>query len=228
MDKHGRLGRIMVQLMKKIKQAIINVPDVEVTINWNKSCVLTLLILGILAASLGKGIYLYINTFILFLFCVMYALIEFNDNNDFFRTSCSALRQSIFFWYCIYGVLNWIICTFLINYNIINIFIICETVALIIISIVVFIIVLISNYKNSQKQQNDVKQTKLVIVYGNIFIILASIIMLIAVNLKGLIGLLYCVCLWVAILMVILLLPIQMAIANCIKYKIIVKEKPTQ
>ncbi len=61
----------MVQLMKKIKQAIINVPDVEVTINWNKYCVLTLLILGILAASLGKGIYLYINTFILFLFWVM-------------------------------------------------------------------------------------------------------------------------------------------------------------
>lgn len=52
--------------------------------------------------------------------------------------------------------------------------------------------------------------------------------MLIAVNLKGLIGLLYCVCLWVAILMVILLLPIQMAVANCIKYKIIAKEKPTQ
>ncbi len=214
--------------MKKIKQAIINVPDVEVTINWNKYCVLTLLILGILAASLGKGIYLYINTFILFLFWVMYALIEFNDNNDFFRTSCFALRQSIFFWYCIYGVLNYIICKFLINYNNINIFIICETVALIIISIVVFIIVLISNYKKSQKQQNNVKQTKLVIVFGNIFIILASIIMLIAVNLKGLIGLLYCVCLWVAILMVILLLPIQMAIANCIKYKIIAKEKPTQ
>lgn len=52
----------MVQLMKKIKQAIINVPDVEFRINWNKYCVLTLLILGILAASLGKGIYLYINT----------------------------------------------------------------------------------------------------------------------------------------------------------------------
>lgn len=217
----------MVQLMKKIKQAIINVPDVEVTINWNKYCVLTLLILGILAASLGKGIYLYINTFILFLFYVLYVLILFNDNNDF-GTSCLALRQSIFFWYCIYGVLNYIICKFLINYNNINIFIICETVALIIISIVVFIIVLISNYKNSQKQQNDVKQTKLVIVFGNIFIILASIIMLIAVNLKGLIGLLYCVCLWVAILMVILLFPIQMAIINCIKYKIIAEEKPTQ
>lgn len=217
----------MVQLMKKIKQALINVPDVKVTINWNKYCVLTLLILGILAASLGKGIYLYINTFILFLFYVLYVLILFNDNNDF-GTSCLALRQSIFFWYCIYGVLNYIICKFLINYNNINIFIICETVALIIISIVVFIIVLISNYKNSQKQQNDVKQTKLVIVFGNIFIILASIIMLIAVNLKGLIGLLYCVCLWVAILMVILLFPIQMAIANCIKYKIIAKGKPTQ
>lgn len=50
--------------------------------------------------------------------------------------------------------------------------------------------------------------------------------MLIAVNLKGLIGLLYCVSLWVAILMVILLLPIQMAIINCIKYKIIAKEQP--
>lgn len=217
----------MVQLMKKIKQAIMNVPDVEVTINWDKYCVLTLLILGILAASLGKGIYLYINTFILFLFVVLYALILFNDNNDF-GTSCLALRQAIFFWYCIYGVLNYIICKFLINYNNINIFIICETAALIIISIVVFIIVLISNYKNSQKQQNDAKQTKLVIVFGNIFIILTSIIMLIAVNLKGLIGLLYCVCLWVAILMVILLLPIQMAIINCIKYKIIAKEKPTQ
>lgn len=146
----------MVQLMKKIKQAIINVPDVEFRINWNKYCVLTLLILGILAASLGKGIYLYINTFILFLFCVLYVLIEFNDNNDFFRTSCSALRLSIFFWYCIYGVLNYIICKFLINYNNINIFIICETAALIIISIVVFIIVLISNYKNSHRtiQQN--------------------------------------------------------------------------
>lgn len=215
------------QLMKKIKQALINVPDVEVTINWNKYCVLTLLILGILAASLGKGIYLYINTFILFLFYVLYVLIEFNDNNDF-GTSCSALRQSIFFWYCIYGVLNYIICKFLINYNNINIFIICETVALIIISIVVFIIVLISNYKNSQKHQNHAKQTKIVFVFGNIFLILASIIMLIAVNLKGLIGLLYCVCLWVAILMVILLLPIQMAIANCIKYKIIAKGKPTQ
>lgn len=213
--------------MKKIKQAIINVPDVEVTINWNKYFVLTLLILGILAASLGKGIYLYINTFILFLFCVMYALVEFNDNNDF-GTSCSALRQSIFFWYCIYGVLNYIICKFLINYNNINIFIICETVALIIISIVVFIIVLISNYKNSQKQQNHAKQTKIVIVFGNIFLILMSVIMLIAVNLKGLIGLLYCVSFVVAILMVILLLPIQMAIANCIKYKIIAKEKPTQ
>lgn len=217
----------MVQLMKKIKQAIINVPDVEFRINWNNYCVLTLLILGILAASLGKGIYLYINTFILFLFYVLYVLIEFNDNNDF-GTSCSALRQSIFFWYCIYGVLNYIICKFLINYNNINIFIICEIVALIIISIVVFIIVLISNYKNSQKQQNHAKQTKIVFVFGNIFLILASIIMLIAVNLKGLIGLLYCVCLWVAILMVILLLPIQMAIANCIKYKIIAKEKPTQ
>ena len=214
--------------MKKIKQAIINVPDVEVRTNWNKYCVLTLLILGILAASLGKGIYLYINTFILFLFCVMYALIEFNDNNDFFRTSCSALRQSIFFWYCIYGVLNYIICKFLINYNNINIFIICETVVLIIISIVVFIIVLISNYKNSQKQQNHAKQTKIVIVFGNIFLILMSVIILIAVNLKGLIGLLYCVSFVVAILMVILLLPIQMAIANCIKYKIIAKEKPTQ
>lgn len=213
--------------MKKIKKAIINVPDVEVTINWNKYCVLTLLILGILAASLGKGIYLYINTFILFLFYVLYVLILFNDNNAF-GTSCSALRQSIFFWYCIYGVLNYIICKFLINYNNINIFIICETVALIIISIVVFIIVLISNYKNSQKQQNDAKQTKIVFVFGNIFLILASIIMLIAVNSKGLIGLLFCVCLWVAILMVILLLPIQMAIANCIKYKIIAKEKPTQ
>lgn len=213
--------------MKKIKQALINVPDVEVTINWNKYCVLTLLILGILAASLGKGIYLYINTFILFLFYVLYVLILFNDNNDF-GTSCSALRQSIFFWYCIYGVLNYIICKFLINYNNINIFIICETVALIIISIVVFIIVLISNYKNSQKHQNHAKQTKIVFVFGNIFLILASIIMLIAVNLKGLIGLLYCVCLWVAILMVILLLPIQMAIANCIKYKIIAKEQPTQ
>lgn len=211
--------------MKKIKQAIMNVPDVEVTINWDKYCVLTLLILGILAASLGKGIYLYINTFILFLFVVLYALILFNDNNDF-GTSCFALRQAIFFWYCIYGVLNYIICTFLINYNNINIFIICETAALIIISIVVFIIVLISNYKNSQKQQNDAKQTKLVFVFGNIFIILASIIMLIAVNLKGLIGLLYCVSLWVAILMVILLLPIQMAIINCIKYKIIAKEQP--
>lgn len=53
--------------------------------------------------------------------------------------------------------------------------------------------------------------------------------MLIAVNLKGLIGLLYCCFLWVATpLMVILLLPIQMAIANSIKYKIIAKEKPTQ
>lgn len=218
----------MVQLMKKIKQAIINVPDVEVTINWNKYCVLTLLILGILAASLGKGIYLYINTFILFLFYVLYVLIEFNDNNDF-GTSCSALRQSIFFWYCIYGVLNYIICKFLINYNNINIFIICETVALIIISIVVFIIVLISNYKNSQKQQNDAKQTKIIIVFGNIFLILASISMLIAVNLKGLVGLFYCCFLWVATpLMVILLLPIQMAIINCIKYKIIAKEKPTQ
>ena len=213
--------------MKKIKQAIMNVPDVEVTINWDKYCVLTLLILGILAASLGKGIYLYINTFILFLFVVLYALILFNDNNDF-GTSCLALRQAIFFWYCIYGVLNYIICTFLINYNNINIFIICETAALIIISIVMFIFVLISNYKNSQEQQNDAKQTKLVFVFGNIFIILASIIMLIAVNLKGLIGLLYCVSLWVAILMVILLLPIQMAVANCIKYKIIAKEKPTQ
>lgn len=217
----------MVQLMKKIKQALINVPDVEVTINWNKYCVLTLLILGILAASLGKGIYLYINTFILFHFYVLYVLILFNDNNDF-GTSCSALRQSIFFWYCIYGVLNYIICKFLINYNNINIFITCETVALIIISIVVFIIVLISNYKNSQKHQNHAKQTKIVFVFGNIFLILASISMLIAVNLKGLIGLLYCVCLWVAILMVILLLPIQMAIANCIKYKIIAKEQPTQ
>lgn len=220
----------MVQLMKKIKQAIINVPDVEVTINWNKYCVLTLLILGILAASLGKGIYLYINTFILFLFYVLYVLIEFNDNNDF-GTSCSALRQSIFFWYCIYGVLNYIICKFLIDYNNINIFIICETVALIIISIVVLIIVLISNYKNSQRtvQQNYAKQTKIIIVFGNIFLILASISMLIAVNLKGLIGLLYCCILWVATpLMVILLLPIQMAIANCIKYKIIAKEKPTQ
>lgn len=217
----------MVQLMKKIKQAIMNVPDVEVTINWDKYCVLTLLILGILAASLGRGIYLYINTFILFLFVVLYALILFNDNNDF-GTSCLALRQAIFFWYCIYGVLNYIICTFLINYNNINIFIICETAALIIISIVVFIIVLISNYKNSQKLQNDAKQTKLVFVFGNIFIILASIIMLIAVHLKGLIGLLYCVSLWVTILMVILLLPIQMAIINCIKYKIIAKEKPTQ
>lgn len=214
--------------MKKIKQAIINVPDVEVTINWNKYCVLTLLILGILAASLGKGIYLYINTFILFLFYVLYVLILFNGNNDV-GTSCSALRQSIFFWYCIYGVLNYIICKFLINYNNINIFIICETVALIIISIVVFIIVLISNYKNSQKQQNYAKQTKIIIVFGNIFLILASISMLIAVNLKGLIGLLYCCILWVATpLMVILLLPIQMAIANCIKYKIIAKEKPTQ
>lgn len=220
----------MVQLMKKIKQTIINVPDVEVTINWNKYCVLTLLILGILAASLGKGIYLYINTFILFLFYVLYVLIEFNDNNDF-GTSCSALRQSIFFWYCIYGVLNYIICKFLIDYNNINIFIICETVALIIISIVVLIIVLISNYKNSQRtvQQNYAKQTKIIIVFGNIFLILASISMLIAVNLKGLIGLLYCCILWVATpLMVILLLPIQMAIANCIKYKIIAKEKPTQ
>lgn len=214
--------------MKK-KQALINVPDVEVTINWNKYCVLTLLILGILAASLGKGIYLYINTFILFLFCVLYVLILFNDNNDF-GTSCSALRQSMFFWYCIYGALNYIICKFLIDYNNINIFIICETVALIIISIVVLIIVLISNYKNSQRtvQQNYAKQTKIVFVFGNIFLILASIIMLIAVNSKGLIGLLFCVCLWVAILMVILLLPIQMAIANCIKYKIIAKEKPTQ
>ncbi len=194
--------------MKKIKQAIINVPDVEFRINWNKYCVLTLLILGILAASLGNGIYLYINTFILFLFCVLYVLIEFNDNNDFFRTSCSALRLSIFFWYCIYGVLNYIVCKFLINYNIINIFIICETVALIIISIVVFIIVLISNYKNSQRtiQQNYAKQTKIVFVFGNIFLILASIIMLIAVNLKGLIGLLYCFFLGLAILMVILLL----------------------
>lgn len=100
--------------------------------------------------------------------------------------------------------------------------------ALIIISIVVFIIVLISNYKNSQKHQNHAKQTKIVFVFGNIFLILASISMLIAVNLKGLIGLLYCVYLWVAILMVILLLPIQMAIANCIKYKIIAKEQPTQ
>lgn len=213
--------------MKKIKQTIINVPNVEVTINWNKYCVLTLLILGILAVSLGKGIYLYINTFILFLFYVLYVLILFNDNNDFV-TSCSALRQSIFFWYCIYGVLNYIICKFLINYNNINIFIICETVALIIISIVVFIIVLISNYKNSQKQQNHAKQTRIVIVFGNIFLILMSVIMLIAVNLKGLIGLLYCVSFVVAILMVILLLPIQMAIANCIKYKIIAKEKPTQ
>lgn len=219
----------MVQLMKKIKQAIINVPDVELRSNWNKYCVLTLLILGILAASLGKGIYLYINTFILFLFCVLYVLIEFNDNNDYFRTSCSALRQSMFFWYCIYGALNYIICKFLINYNNINIFIICETVALIIISIVVFIIVLISNYKNSQKQQNYAKQTKIVFVFGNIFLILASISMLIAVNLKGLIGLLYCVCLWVATpLMVMLLLPIQMAFINCIKYKIIAEEKPTQ
>lgn len=218
----------MVQLMKKIKQAIINVPDVEVTINWNKYCVLTLLILGILAASLGKGIYLYINTFILFLFYVLYVLILFNDNNDF-GTSCSVLRQSIFFWYCIYGVLNYIICKFLIDYNNINIFIICETVALIIISIVVFIIVLISNYKNSQKHQNHAKQTKIVFVFGNIFLILASISMLIAVNLKGLIGLLYCCFLWVATpLMVILLLPIQMAIINCIKYKIIAKGKPTQ
>lgn len=217
----------MVQLMKKIKQAIINVPAVEVTINWNKYCVLTLLILGILAASLGKGIYLYINTFILFHFYVLYVLIEFNDNNDF-GTSCSALRQSIFFWYCIYGVLNYIICKFLIDYNNINIFIICETVALIIISIVVFIIVLISNYKNSQKHQNHAKQTRIVIVFGNIFLILMSTIMLIAVNLKGLIGLLYCVSFVVAILMVILLLPIQMAIANCIKYKIIAKEQPTQ
>lgn len=220
----------MVQLMKKIKQAIINVPDVEFRINWNKYFVLTLLILGILAASLGKGIYLYINTFILFLFVVLYVLIEFNDNNDFFRTSCSALRLSIFFWYCIYGVLNYIICKFLINYNNINIFIICESAALIIISIVVFIIVLISNYKNSHRtiQQNYAKQTKIIFVFGNIFIILASIIMLIAVNLKGLIGLLYCVSLWVAILMVILLLPIQMAIINCIKYKITAKEKPIQ
>lgn len=221
----------MVQLMKKIKQAIINVPDVEVRTNWNKYCVLTLLILGILAASLGKGIYLYINTFILFLFCVLYVLIEFNDNNDYFRTSCSALRQSMFFWYCIYGALNYIICKFLIDYNNINIFIICETVALIIISIVVLIIVLISNYKNSQRtvQQNYAKQTKIIIVFGNIFLILASISMLIAVNLKGLIGLLYCCFLWVATpLMVILLLPIQMAIINCIKYKIIAKEKPTQ
>ena len=216
--------------MKKIKQAIINVPDVEFRINWNKYFVLTLLILGILAASLGKGIYLYINTFILFLFVVLYVLIEFNDNNDFFRTSCSALRLSIFFWYCIYGVLNYIICKFLINYNNINIFIICESAALIIISIVVFIIVLISNYKNSHRtiQQNYAKQTKIIFVFGNIFIILASIIMLIAVNLKGLIGLLYCVSLWVAILMVILLLPIQMAIINCIKYKITAKEKPIQ
>lgn len=219
----------MVQLLKKIKQAIINVPDVEVRISWNKYCVLTLLILGILAASLGKGIYLYINTFILFLFCVLYVLIEFNDNNGYFRTSCSALRQSIFFWYCIYGVLNYIICKFLINYNNINIFIICETSALITISIVVFIIVLISNYKNSQKQQNDAKQTKIVFVFGNIFLILASISMLIAVNLKGLIGLLYCCFLWVATpLMVILLFPIQMSVANCIKYKMIAKEKPTQ
>lgn len=221
----------MVQLMKKIKQALINVPDVEVTINWNKYCVITLLILGILAASLGKGIYLYINTFILFLFCVLYVLIEFNDINDYFRTSCSALRQSMFSWYCIYGVLNYIICKFLIDYNNINIFIICETVALIIISIVVFIIVLISNYKNSQKHQNHEKQTKIVFVFGYIFLILASIIiiMLIAVNLKGLIGLLYCCFLWVATpLMVILLLPIQMAIINCIKYKIIAEEKPTQ
>lgn len=217
--------------MKKIKQAIINVPDVEVRTNWNKYCVLALLILGILAASLGKGIYLYINTFILFLFCVLYVLIEFNDNNDYFRTSCSALRQSMFFWYCIYGALNYIICKFLIDYNNINIFIICETVALIIISIVVLIIVLISNYKNSQRtvQQNYAKQTKIIIVFGNIFLILASISMLIAVNLKGLIGLLYCCFLWVATpLMVILLLPIQMAIINCIKYKIIAKEKPTQ
>ena len=217
--------------MKKIKQAIINVPDVEFSINWNKYCVLTLLILGILAASLGKGIYLYINTFILFLFVVLYVLIEFNDNNDYFRTSCSALRQSMFFWYCIYGVLNYIICKFLIDYNNINIFIIYETVALIIISIVVLIIVLISNYKNSQRtiQQNYAKQTKIVFVCGNIYLILASISMLIAVNLKGLIGLLYCCFLWVARpLMVILLLPIQMAIANCIKYKIIAKEKPAQ
>ncbi len=214
--------------MKKIKQAIINVPDVEVRTNWNKYCVLTLLILGILAASLGKGIYLYINTFILFLFYVLYVLILFNDNNDF-GTSCSALRQSMFFWYCIYGALNYIICKFLIDYNNINIFIICETVALIIISIVVLIIVLISNYKNSQKQQNHAKQTKIVFVFGNIFLILASISMLIAVNLKGLIGLLYCCFLWVATpLMVILLLPIQMAIINCIKYKIIAEEKPTQ
>lgn len=207
----------------------MNVPDVEVTINWDKYCVLTLLILGILAASLGKGIYLYINTFILFLFVVLYALIEFNNNNDF-RISCSALRQAIFFWYCIYGVLNWIICTFLINYNDINIFIICETAALIIISIVVFVIVLISNYKKSHRtiQQNYAKQQRYFLIYGNIFIILASILMLIAVNLKGLIGLLYCVSLWVAILMVILLLPIQMAVANCIKYKIIAKEKPIQ
>lgn len=152
--------------------------------------------------------------------------LEFNDNNDF-GTSCSALRQAIFFWYCIYGVLNYIICTFLINYNSIDIFIICETVALIIISIVVFIIVLISNYKNSHRtiQQNYAKQQRYFFIFGNIFIILASIIMLIAVNLKGLIGLLCCV---VAILMVILLLPIQMSIINCIKYKIIAKEKPTQ
>lgn len=221
----------MVQLMKKIKQAIINVPDVEVTINWNKYCVLTLLILGILAASLGKGIYLYINTFILFLFIVLYVLIEFNDNNDYFRISCSALRQSMFFWYCIYGVSNYIICKFLIDYNNINIFIICETVALIIISIVVLIIVLISNYKNYQRtvQQNYAKQTKIIIVFGNIFLILASISILIAVNLKGLIGLLYCCFLWVATpLMVIILFPIQMAIINCIKYKIIAEEKPTQ
>lgn len=220
----------MVQLMKKIKQVIMNVPDVEVTINRDKYCVLTLLILGILAASLGKGIYLYINTFILFLFVVLYALILFNDNNDF-GTSCLALRQSIFFWYCIYGVLNYFICKFLINYININIFIICETVALIIISIVVFIIVLISNYKNSHRtvQQNYAKQTKTIIVFGNIFLILASVSMLIAVNLKGLIGLLYCSFLWVATpLIVILLFPIQMAIANCIKYKIIAKEKPPQ
>lgn len=221
----------MVQLMKKIKQAIINVPDVEVTINWNKYCVLTLLILGILAASLGKGIYLYINTFILFLFIVLYVLIEFNDNNDYFRISCSALRQSMFFLVLYLRSIKLHYLQIFNYYNNINIFIICETAALIIISIVVLIIVLISNYKNSQRtiQQNYAKQTKIIIVFGNIFLILASISMLIAVNLKGLIGLLYCCFLWVATpLMVILLLPIQMAIINCIKYKIIAEEKPTQ
>ena len=207
--------------MKSLKQAIIKVPDVQVTINWNKYYALTVLILDIVAASLGKGIYLYINVFILLLFYVLYVLIEFNDNNHF-GTSCSALRQSIFFWYCIYGVLNYIICKFLINYNNINIFIICETVALIIISIVVFIIALISNYKNSQKQQ------KIVIVFANIFLILIFVVALLGVMLKGLIGLLYCLSFLLAILMVILLLPIQMAIINCIKYKIIAKEKPTQ